>query len=162
MLHVKPLYPAMPEPVPQPQSPSHPIPFMASLLPGPAELQYLSRHLDLAKQKGQAILANTKRILHSSGLTSTTFLRKGDPASEILEHSKAQDIDLIFAGRRGRKGLDPWGWDSASQKLVHYSSSSILFVRSVLGDKDDEGDQMRCLTMPMAATRIASGYNNAS
>jgi nucleotide-binding universal stress UspA family protein len=106
------------------------------------ELQYLSRHLDLAKQKGKTILANTKRILKSSELMPKTFLRKGDPASEILEHSKAQDIDLIVAGQRGRKGLDAWGWDSVSQKLVHYSNSSILFVRSDLEDKDDERDQM--------------------
>ena len=119
VLHVKPLYPAMPEPAPPPQSPSHPIPFMASLLPSPAELQYLSRHLDRARQKGQTILADTKRVLQDSGLTPTTFLRKGDPAFEILEHSKAQDIDLIVAGPRGRKGLDVWGWDSVSQKLVH-------------------------------------------
>jgi nucleotide-binding universal stress UspA family protein len=96
--------------------------------------------LDLARQKGQTVLANTKRILHSSGLTPTTFLRKGDPASEILEHSKVQDIDLIVAGPRGRKGLD--AWDSVSQKLVHYSTSSILFVRSDREDKDDEEDQM--------------------
>lgn len=142
VLHVKPVYPTMPKPAPRPQSLPHPIPFMASLLPSPAELQYLSRHLDLARQQGQTILANTKRILRSSGLTSTTFLRKGDPASEILEHSKAQDIDLIVAGPRGRKGLDAWGWDSVSQKLVHYSHSSILFVRSDLEDKDDQGDQM--------------------
>jgi len=140
VLHVKPLYPAMPEPAPRLQSSSRPVPFMASLMPGPAELDYLSRHLDLARQKGQTILANTKKILQSSGRKATTFLRKGDPAPEILEHSKAQDIDLIVAGPRGLKGLDAWGWDSVSQKLVHYATSSVLFVRSDLEYGDDGGD----------------------
>jgi nucleotide-binding universal stress UspA family protein len=142
VLHVKPLYPAMPEPVPGSQAPTRPIPFMASLMPGPAELQYLSRHLDLARQKGQTILATTKKVLQSSGRKAETFLKKGDPASEILEHSKAQDIDLIVAGPRGRKGLDAWGWDSVSQKLVHYARSSVLFVRSDLENQDDGGDPM--------------------
>ncbi len=142
VLHVKPLYPAMPEPAPGLQSPAQSIPFMSSLMPGPAELQYLSRHLDLARQRGQTILANTKKILKSSGRRVKTLLRKGDPAAEILEHSKAQDIDLIVAGPRGRKGMDAWGWDSVSQKLVHYSNSSVLFVRSDLEDKDDGGDPM--------------------
>jgi nucleotide-binding universal stress UspA family protein len=142
VLHVKPLYPSMPESALQSQPLTSPIPFMVSMMPGPAEQQYLSRHLDLAKQKGQAILAQTKIILESSGRKATTFLRKGDPASEILEHSRVKDIDLIVAGPRGLKGLDAWGWDSVSRKLVDYAKVSVLFVRSDLHDKDDGGDQI--------------------
>ena len=137
VLHVKPVYPSMPKPSYQSQPHTRPIPFMVSMRPSPAELQYISRHLDLAKQKGQTILAKTKKILQSSGRKVTTFLRKGDPASEILEHSKAQDIDLIVAGPRGLKGLDAWGWDSVSRKLVDYAKVSVLFVRSDVEGKDD-------------------------
>jgi nucleotide-binding universal stress UspA family protein len=142
VLHVKPLYPSMPKPALQPQARTRPIPFMVSMTPSPAELQYISRHLDLAKQKGQTVLAKTKKILRSSGRKVMTFLRKGDAASEILAHAKAQDIDLIVAGPRGLKGLDAWGWDSVSQKLVHYAKSSVLFVRSDLEDQDDGEDRM--------------------
>jgi nucleotide-binding universal stress UspA family protein len=98
-------------------------------MPGPAELQYLIRHAELAEQKGQTILTETKAVLQSARRKVTTFLRQGDPAAEILKHSEEQDIDLLVAGLRGRKGLEAWGWDSVSRKLVDYASSSVLFVR---------------------------------
>ena len=129
VLHVKPLYPSMPSPAYGARSLTPPIPFMLSMMPSPAELQYVSRHTELAEQKGRALLAETKEILQSAGPTATTFLRQGDPASEILKHSEAQDIDLIVAGPRGLKGIEAWGWDSVSRKLVDYANSSVLFVR---------------------------------
>lgn len=129
VLHVTPLYPAMPVPAygARPLAPS--IPFMLSMMPSPAELQYVSRHAELAEQKGHTILSETKTVLESAGRKATTFLSQGDPASEILKHSQEQDIDLIVAGRRGLKGPEAWGWDSVSRKLVDYASSSVLFVR---------------------------------
>ena len=129
VLHVKSLFPSMPAPAYGMRPLTPPIPFMLSMMPSPAELQYVSRHTELAEQKGQTILAETKTILQSAIREATTFLRQGDPAAEILEHSEAQDIDLIVVGPRGLKGLEARGWDSVSRKLVDYANSSVLFVR---------------------------------
>ena len=129
VLHVKSIYPSKPAPAYYGERPlAPPIPFMPSIMPGPAELQYLIRHTELAERKGQIILAETKAVFHSAGRKVTTFLRQGDPADEILKHSEEQDIDLIVAGPRGLKGLESWGWDSVSRKLVDYASSSLLLV----------------------------------
>jgi nucleotide-binding universal stress UspA family protein len=128
VLHVKPLYPSMPAPAYGARSLTPPIPFMLSMMPSPAELKYVSRHAELAEQKGQTILAETKAILQRAGRTVTTYLRQGEPAPVILEHSKAQDIDLIVVGPRGLKGSEAWGWDSVSRKLVDYANSSVLLV----------------------------------
>ena len=129
VLHVKTLYPSMPSPAYGARSLTPPIPFMLSMMPSPAELQYVSRHAEFAEQKGQTILAETRNALLGAGRTVTTFLRQGDPAAEILKHSEEQGVDLIVAGPRGLKGLEAWGWDSVSRKLVDYANSSILFVR---------------------------------
>jgi nucleotide-binding universal stress UspA family protein len=102
---------------------------MASMMPGPAELQYVSRHAEAAEQKGQAILAETQTILRVARRQAATFLRQGDPAAEILKHSEEQDIDLIVAGPRGQRDRETWEWDSVSRKLVDYAGSSVLFVR---------------------------------
>ncbi len=128
VLHVKPLYPSMPAPSYGARPLAPPIPFMLSMMPSPAELKYMSRHAELAEQKGQTILAEAKAILQRAGRRATTFLRQGDPASMILEHSEAQDIDLIVVGPRGLKGPEAWGWDSVSRKLVDYANSSVLLV----------------------------------
>ncbi len=129
VLHVKPLYPSMPLPAYGARPLAPPVPFMLSMMPSPAELHYVSRHAELAEQKGRTILAETKAILQGGGYETTTFLRQGDPAAEILKHSEEQDVDLIVAGPRGLKSLEAWGWDSVSWKLVDYASSSVLFVR---------------------------------
>jgi nucleotide-binding universal stress UspA family protein len=130
VLHVKSIYPSKPAPAYYGKHPlAPPIPFMPSIMPGPAELQYLIRHAKLAEQKGETILAETKAVLQSAGRKVTTFLRQGHPAAEILKQSEEQDIDLIVTGPRGLKGLEAWGWDSVSRKLVDYASSSLLLVR---------------------------------
>ncbi len=129
VLHVKTLYPSLPGPTYGARSLTPPIPFMLSIMPSPAELQYVSRHSELAEQNGQTLLAESRNVLLDARRNVTTFLRQGDPASEILKQSEEQDIDLIVAGPRGLKGLEAWGWDSVSRKLVDYANSSILFVR---------------------------------
>jgi len=129
VLHVKSRFPSMPAPTYGARSLSPPIPFMLSMMPSPAELQYVSRHAEFAEQKGQTTLAETRNILLEAKRNVTTVLRQGDPAAEILKHSEEQDIDLIVAGPRGLKGLESWGWDSVSRKLVDYANRSILFVR---------------------------------
>ena len=129
VLHVKSLYPSMSVPAYGVRPLAPPIPFMISMMPSPAELQYVSRHAELAERKGQTILAETKTVLQPAGRKVTSFLRQGDPADEILKHSEEQDIDLIVAGPRGPRGPEAWGWDSVSRKLIDYASSSVLFVR---------------------------------
>ena len=129
VLHVKNLYPSIPSSAYGGRSLAPPIPFMLSMMPSPAELQYVSRHAESAEQIGQTILGETRNILLSARPKVTTFLRQGDPAAEILKHSEEQDIDLIVVGPRGLNGLEVWGWDSVSRKLVDYASSSVLLVR---------------------------------
>jgi nucleotide-binding universal stress UspA family protein len=129
VLHVKPLYP----PMPAPTYGTHPVdprvPYMSSMLPSPAELEYVSRHAERAEEKGQTILAEAKNVLEGSARRVTTFLGQGDPATEILKHSEEQEIDLVVVGPRGSMGTDAWAWDSVSRKLLEYAGSSILFVR---------------------------------
>jgi nucleotide-binding universal stress UspA family protein len=108
------------------------------MLPSPAELQALARQAQLAEQTGRTILAGTRKILQGSGRKITTFLAEGDPASEILAHSQAKDIDLIVAGSRGLSAIEGWWWGSVSRKLVHYAHSSVLFVRTDTEDNNPE------------------------
>jgi nucleotide-binding universal stress UspA family protein len=129
VLHVKSLYPSMPGSAYGVGPLNPPVPFMVSMMPSLAELRYMSRHAEIAEQKGQNILAETKVVLQSAGRRVTTFLRQGDPAPEIIKHSEEQDIDLIIAGPRGQRGPDAWGWDSVSRKLVDYAGRSVLLVR---------------------------------
>lgn len=129
VLHVKPLYPPMPAPSYGVRPANPEVPYMSSMLPSPAELEYVSRHAELAEEKGQTILAETKNVLEGAGRRVTTFLRQGDPATEILKHSEEQEIDLVVVGPRASTDTETWAWDSVSRKLLEYAGNSILFVR---------------------------------
>lgn len=88
VLHVQPLYPSIQDPMSRTQPLTPSVPFMLSMMPSPTELKYVSRHADLAEQKGRTLLAETKKILQGAGLKVTTFLSKGDPASEIIKQDR--------------------------------------------------------------------------
>jgi nucleotide-binding universal stress UspA family protein len=92
----------------------------------------------LHEQKGRAILAETRRILETASHRLTSFIMDGDPASQILAYSQAREIDLIVAGSRGLRAVEGWWWGSVSRKLVRYSDSSMLFVRTEAEDQNLE------------------------
>jgi nucleotide-binding universal stress UspA family protein len=130
VLHVQPLYPAVEAHEYAARPLGYAVSAMIPMIPSPEELRSIARQAQLNQQKGRVILAETKNILQGAGRKLTTFLMRGDPASEILTHSQAQKFDLIVAGSRGLSALAGWWWDSVSRKLVHYAHCSVLFVRT--------------------------------
>jgi nucleotide-binding universal stress UspA family protein len=107
-----------------------PIAYLAPSMPLLADRPTASHQVELQKQKGRAILAETRRILESAGHKSKGFILEGDPASQILAYSELRGIDLIVAGSRGLSAIEGWWWGSVSRKLVHYAHNSVLFVRT--------------------------------
>jgi nucleotide-binding universal stress UspA family protein len=130
VLHVQPLYPAVEAHEYAARPFGYAVSAMIPMIPSPEELRSIARQAQLNQQKGRVVLAETKNILQRAGRKLTTFLVRGDPASEILTHSQAQNFDLIVAGSRGLRALAGWWWDSVSRKLVHYAHCSVLFVRT--------------------------------
>lgn len=130
VLHVQPLYPATEVYESAVRSMGYWGPAMTSMMPNPAELRSIARQEQLDQQNGRVVLEQTRNILQRAGRKLATFLVRGDPASEILTHSEAKNVDLIVAGSRGLNALAGWWWDSVSRKLVHYAHCSVLFVRT--------------------------------
>ena len=84
-----------------------------------------------AKQKraGDALLERTRNLLLKQGIESTPMLLRGDAATEIINYTDKEDIDLIVAGSRGLSSFQGWLMGSVSRKLVHYSNCSVLIVK---------------------------------
>jgi nucleotide-binding universal stress UspA family protein len=78
---------------------------------------------------GEALLTRTHDLLQSYGLEATPVLTRGDAATEILEHARKNQIDLIVAGSRGLSQFKSLWMGSVSRKLVHYSNCSVLIVK---------------------------------
>ena len=111
-----------------------PIAYLTPSMPLLPDRPAVSHQLELQKQRGRAILAETRGILAAAGHKAKGVILDGDPASQILAYSELRGIDLIVAGSRGLSAIEGWWWGSVSRKLVHYAHSSVLFVRT---DSDD-------------------------
>jgi len=81
---------------------------------------------------GQALLARFKAHLQAAGIPATHVLRRGDAATEIIEHARSTHVDLIVAGSRGLSPMKAWLLGSVSRKLVHYAGCSVLVVKEPL------------------------------
>ena len=88
-----------------------------------------TRIMEEQEVEGDALLHKTCDLLQKSGLESSPVLVRGDAATEIIDYTDAEDVDLIVAGSRGLSPFQGWLLGSVSRKLVHYANCSVLIVR---------------------------------
>ena len=81
------------------------------------------------EENGQILLDKCCNILKDQGIPAEGILKRGDAATEIIDHVKTSNVDLIVTGSRGLSQLRSWLMGSVSRKLVHYSGCSTLVVR---------------------------------
>lgn len=81
------------------------------------------------ENEGRALLDKTCDLLLKKGIETTPVLVRGDAATEIIEYSDKEAVDLIVAGSRGLSTFQGWLMGSVSRKLVHYSNCSVLIVK---------------------------------
>lgn len=81
------------------------------------------------EREGEALLNRTRNSLLKKGIKSTPVLARGDAATEIIDYTDKEDVDLIVAGSRGLSQFQGWLMGSVSRKLVHYSNCSVLIVK---------------------------------
>jgi nucleotide-binding universal stress UspA family protein len=81
------------------------------------------------EQAGRALLESSSAVLSSAGLKVHTKMTRGDAATEILEFTRSQHINLIICGSRGLNPVSGWLLGSVSRKLVHYAPCSVLIIK---------------------------------
>jgi len=92
--------------------------------------QLIARQVEAEEHEGQALLAETIKVLGASGIKASGSLKRGDAASEIIEFVKSKQVDLVVVGSRGLTAVKSWLLGSVSRKLVHYAGCSVLIVKA--------------------------------
>ena len=69
------------------------------------------------------------------GLTATTEVREGEPATEITEYARSVDADAVVTGTRGRHGENRFLIGSVAERVVRTCPVPVLTVRR-LTDED--------------------------
>jgi nucleotide-binding universal stress UspA family protein len=101
--------------------------FGAEPLPAAAESLRVARNAEIECHRSFAEEAAAR--LRRAGLGSTTDVRLGTPADEIVAASTAWGADLVIVGSHGRTGLSRWLLGSVARNVLHHAVCSVLVVR---------------------------------
>jgi len=88
-----------------------------------------ARQAEIEEREGQAILDQAIEALKSAGVEAGRAIVRGGAATEIIEHVKTHEIDLVVSGSRGLSAVKGWWLGSVSRKLVHYAGCSVMIVK---------------------------------
>jgi nucleotide-binding universal stress UspA family protein len=88
------------------------------------------RWKDVSSAAGKNVIDEALLTIQPCAIQAKTAILIGDAATEILDYAKRSAIDLIVTGSRGLSPVQGWLLGSVSRKLVHYSSCSVLIVKS--------------------------------
>ena len=98
--------------------------------------EMLAKQAEDEERQGNNILQDAIETLDKFGIEASSVLLRGDAATEIIEYTKGNQIDLIVTGSRGLSQMRRLLLGSLSRKLVHYAGCSVLIVK---GGKHDLG-----------------------
>ncbi len=96
--------------------------------------------LDMVEAEGEDYLNAILMKLQESGLAITTEVKRGDPASTIVETAEKSGADLIVLGTHGRAGMDAFWSGSVAPKISSRSSVPLLLVPVAEKEEDDNGN----------------------
>lgn len=95
------------------------------------EISYFPRLIDDMEQFHEKLLAEAVQGLQSDhgGLKVSTILRKGNPARNIVEASREEEVDLIVLGNRGAGRIISWMLGSTSRSVAEACTVPVLIVK---------------------------------
>ncbi len=88
-----------------------------------------SQVLEVLEKQGEKFLAEAEDRLEEAGCRVDTILLHGDPAMEIVDYAKGEEVDLLVVGSRGLTGMSRFLLGSVSERVVRNAGCSVLVVR---------------------------------
>ena len=96
-----------------------------------SDLSYYPRLMDDLERFHEKLLDEAVQGIQSDhgGIKASTLLRKGNPARNIVEAAKEEEVDLIVLGNRGTGGLLSWMLGSTSRSVADACTVPVLIVK---------------------------------
>jgi len=82
----------------------------------------------------KAYLHKRQTELTSTGIDNKYVIEQGDPASEIIDYSTKNNIDLIVMTTHGRSGVGRLVYGSVADRVLRQSKCPVLLIRSDTAD----------------------------
>jgi nucleotide-binding universal stress UspA family protein len=87
-----------------------------------------TRQAEAEEHQGRMLLTQIVDGLKAGQFEFVPVLRRGDAATEILEHAKAHKVNLIVTGSRGFSAVKGWLLGSVSRQLIYQCKCSVLVI----------------------------------
>ncbi|MBN1546017.1 MAG: universal stress protein [Syntrophaceae bacterium] len=81
------------------------------------------------KQEGHQILERAKQGLEDHGVACKTILAAGPVAAEIVRIAEENQVDYIFMGHRGHRGLKRMLLGSVADDVSKYAHCAVTIIR---------------------------------
>jgi nucleotide-binding universal stress UspA family protein len=85
--------------------------------------------LNMEVEEAGAYLERTAGRLRAAGLSASTEVRRGDPASAVVEGAQETGVDLVVMSTHGRAGLDAFWSASVGSKILSRVQQPLLLVK---------------------------------
>lgn len=99
---------------------------LAKLFEAEILLLHVSGPEETPRPRAEAVLERAAAQLAGRGLGMDIRVRKGDPASEILEACRSESADAIAMATHGRSGLSRWTLGSVTEKVLRAAEVPLL------------------------------------
>ena len=91
----------------------------------------------------------------SLGLTVSTEIPRGEPATAIVDEAARDPGTLIAMSSHGRSGLARWWMGSVTDKVLHLTDNPLLVVRSVAQPQGPPQTAFERITVPVDGSELA-------
>ena len=107
-----------------------PLGHLTSQVGWPSAPGEVENFMDWMRREGEGIIEQAGKESEAKGVkTVQSYLLEGDPASEILQFAKENDVDMVVVGTRGAGSAETLLLGSISQKIRHLSPSTCVTVK---------------------------------
>jgi nucleotide-binding universal stress UspA family protein len=90
---------------------------------------YLTQIMDSMAATLENELYPTQLSLQEAGYIVSVVIKFGDPAQEILDFAKEEQIDMITMTTHGRTGLNRLIFGSVAKKILHKATIPVMVLR---------------------------------
>ncbi len=84
----------------------------------------------MLKSEADAYLKSVQKRLEDVGVQSEIRIMEGNPAQQIIDYTRDEDVDLIVMSSHGKGGLSEWNINSVVQKVLYRAFVPVMLIRA--------------------------------
>jgi nucleotide-binding universal stress UspA family protein len=93
--------------------------------------------------------------LRQNGLSVSSIVREGSPASSIANEGAKEPDTLITMTTHGRSGISRWLLGSVTDKVLHATTNPLLMVRAYDQENPPEAVNLQTIIVPLDGSSLA-------